>query len=175
MRKYLYHLFLLMMLVSMALTASAIEAQGIQPGQLEINSHVIHDTRENVTHQRSIGHELVPDLFLGEKTEREAMRREANREQLDHVRENLFIEELPLREFSTAQIVGTLFTEDQPLELGTVRLLDSAQGYTFGHVSMPGWLMVILLIVGFVFLIIAGIAIGQYVAKALRKRKKVKG
>ena len=137
----------------------------LEPGQLGINAHVIHDTRDNVAHQRSIGHEVAPTLFLPDMTEREAARRERRAMEFAAVQEMLFLQESPDDVFSAETVRTSLFVA-QPLE--QVRILGEAPASTV-TTPMPGWAIGIFLALGLVMLAGISIRIGQRLAKRRRR------
>lgn len=153
--------------IVLCMCAMSISALAAEEGELEINAHVIRDTREDATHQRSIGHELAPTLFLEEKTEREALIQESELERFSKVQEVLFYEEFPEDFFSTEEITKNLFVE-HPLE--TVRIFGDVPSNEI-ITAMPLWAIVILMSAGFLALSGVGILIGNKWAK--RKRREL--
>ena len=151
----------------MPTTALAAEEGQAEEGQLEINTEALRDTRENVEHQRAIGHELAPRLFLCEMTESEANRRENESAWFAEVQEVLFLEEFPPDTFSTEEIVGNLFLE-HPLESVRIRGDTPSNHIT---TTMPIWAIVILIALGLAVLLFLGVMFGKWLAK----RKSQKG
>jgi len=139
--------------------------QTLRPGQLGINSHVIHDTRDNVLHQRSIGHEVAPRLFMPEMREREAVRRENRATQFAEVQEMLFLQESPDDAFSAEAVRTSLFV-DRPLE--QVRVFgDTSTGAV--TTPMPGWAIGIFVVLGLIVLAGISVFVGQKFAKRGRR------
>jgi len=136
-----------------------------RPGQLGINSHVIHDTREYMTIQRSIGHEVVPSLFLPVKTEREILRRSHQARELVELRDKLFVYETSALSLSTESVRESLFVEQplQPMRLISDSMSESTQ-------PLPVWSNGIFIVIWLLILGCISIQIGKRLArKKLRK------
>ena len=138
--------------------------QKYRSGQLGINANVIHDTREYVAHQRSIGHEVAPGLFLQGMTEREEVRQENQIIKLAAIQDRLFLQESQGEAFSPEVIRSSLFVE-WPLE--QVRELGEAPTGTI-TTPIPGWSIGIFLILGLAILAWGSTCIGQRLAKRRR-------
>jgi len=141
------------------------EDHALSPGQLGINAHVIHDTRGNVVHQRFIGHEVVPTLFLPDMREHEAARRERQAMEFTAVSEMLFLQKPQDVAFSAEAVRASLFVE-RPLE--QVRVLGDTPTSTVTP-PIPGWAIGIFIVMGLAILAGVSVRIGQQWAKRRRK------
>ena len=131
-----------------------------EPGQLHINTHAITDTTEiGASQLRSIGYELVPDLFLEASQAQEAMRREALNLQLEAVQEQVFLNESPDMRLNTDEVVSLLFDEaEYRINFG------GGSNVLTLPLNIHTWLWVIIGI----SLTVGGIALGVFIGKRIQ-------
>ena len=153
--------FILIVLLPLSITMS----DEPEPGQLIINDHVIYENREETAHQRSIGHELVPNLFLSDMTERELSRRTLQETELAEAQALLFIYPQSEDIFSTEKVQAILFT-DQPLE--SVRVMSDSMSNTT-VTALPSWIVGMLVGAMLATLGYVGVIIGRRLAKRRRQ------
>lgn len=163
----------LILVLMLGITGSVLASDGEETvgGALEINVDVIHDTREVTAGQhRLIGHEVAPNLFLGEKTQFEYQRRQQSRENLSSIQEQLFLNsdiDTRVRDFTTESVLSQLFAEES-LESSRVTGLPQH----LETVNMPSWVIALFVVLGLGIATFIGITLGKHLSHLLHGKRQ---
>lgn len=166
----------LMLAIMFGITGNALASDETETarGALEINVDVIHDTREVTAEQhRFIGHEVAPNLFLGEKTQLEYQRRQQSREHLNSVQEQLFLDsgiDTRVSDFTTESVLNQLFAEGSLESSRVTRLPQYLE-----TVNMPSWIIALFVVLGFGAVALIGITLGKHLSHLLHGRRQAQG
>ena len=152
-----------------SISVDASEEDEHERGNLRINSHVISDTREEITHHTSIGFEVVPFLFLENMAEMEASRVQVHHTHLENARTIVFMTDVLADRLNTSEIVAMLFQETE--EVSGVRQLETT--YTL-YFEISIWLWVIIGIISTTVLGYVGFLVGKKASNLIHKERNFK-